>query len=161
MKRKKQKEAQKKSKPAASPVRLWWGLSGLGFIIVVLGAWFAFQFTTASVFREINASEAHRLIRDQRSDSNFIVLDVRTPEEFAQGYLPEKTPLNLNFYAADFREQLAQLDREKTYLVYCRTGNRSSQTVELMKELGFRRVYDLQGGIVAWQSADLPIKIEK
>lgn len=161
MKRKKQKEAQKKSKPAASPTRLWWGLSGLGFIIVVLGAWFAFQFTTASVFREINASEAHRLIRDQRSDSNFIVLDVRTPEEFAQGYLPEKTPLNLNFYAADFREQLAQLDREKTYLVYCRTGNRSSQTVELMKELGFRRVYDLQGGIVAWQSADLPIKIEK
>lgn len=161
MKKKKQKEAQKKSKPAASPARLWWGLGGLGFIVVVFGAWFAFQFITASAFREMNATEANRLIRDHRSDSNFIVLDVRTPEEFAQGHLLEKTPFNLNFDAADFREQLARLDREKTYLVYCRTGNRSHETMKLMKELGFRRVYDLKGGIVAWQSAGLPIKIEK
>lgn len=161
MKRKKQKEAQKKSKPAASPARLWWGLGGLGFIVVVLGAWFALQSTTASAFREINATEANRLIRDRQRDPSFIVLDVRTPEEYAQGHLPEKTPRNLDFYAADFREQLAQLDREKTYLVYCRTGNRSGETMKLMKELGFRRVYDLKGGIVAWQSAGLPIKIEE
>jgi rhodanese-related sulfurtransferase len=69
--------------------------------------------------------------------------------------------MNLDFYAPDFREWLAQLDREKTYLVYCRTGHRSGETVNFMKELGFRRVYDLQGGILAWQSAGLPVKIEE
>jgi len=154
----KQKEAQKKGK--AVPSLLRWGLVGF-IVVVVIGAWFVWQFTTAPVFQKISATEVNKLIKDHVNNSGFIVLDVRTPEEFAQGHLPEKTPLNLDFYAEDFREQLAQLDRDKTYLVYCRTGNRSGKTVEMMKGLGFRRVYDLKGGIVTWQSAGLPIKIEK
>ncbi len=66
--------------------------------------------------------------------------------------------MNLDFYAPDLREQLGKLDREKTYVVYCRTGNRSAQTVALMKELEFRRIYNLESGIVAWQSEGLPLK---
>lgn len=139
---------------------MWLGLAGLGGIVLV-GIWLGLQLTTASVFREIQPTEANKLIATHKGDPHFIVLDVRTPQEYVQGYLPEKKPLNLDFYAADFRERVAQLDRDKTYLVYCRTGNRSGETVKLMKELGFRRVYDLEGGIVAWQSAGLPMKIEE
>ena len=156
MKREKQKAKSQKSNFA-----LWVGLVSLGVIVLALVVWGVFQIGSASFFRQIRATEAYKLIVDHKSDSGFVVLDVRTPEEYAQGHLPEKTPINLDFYAPDFRERLAQLDRGKTYLVYCRTGHRSGETVNFMKELGFRRVYDLQGGILAWQGAGLPVKIEE
>jgi rhodanese-related sulfurtransferase len=155
---KKKRSAPENPKKALS---VWWGFAGLGVIALVVVLWVIFQFSSRSVFRQVSAAEAHKLILEHKNDPDFIVLDVRTPEEFAQGHLPEKTPMNLDFYAPDFRERLAQLDREKTYLVYCRTGHRSGETVNFMKELGFRRVYDLQGGILAWQSAGLPVKIEE
>lgn len=156
MKRKKQQ-----AKPPKRSLALWVGLAGLGVVVLVLVVWGVLQFGSPSFFRQISAVEAHKLIADHKGDSDFVVLDVRTAGEYAQGHLPEKTPVNLDFYAPDFREQLARLDREKTYLVYCRTGHRSGETVKIMRELGFRRVYDLEGGIVAWQSAGLPIKIEE
>jgi rhodanese-related sulfurtransferase len=155
---KKKRSAPENPKKALS---VWWGFAGLGVIALVVVLWVIFQFSSGSVFRQVSAAEAHKLILEHRNDPDFIVLDVRTPEEFAQGHLPEKTPMNLDFYAPDFRERLARLDRGKTYLVYCRTGHRSGETVNFMKELGFRRVYDLQGGILAWQSAGLPVKIEE
>ncbi|MCS7197215.1 MAG: rhodanese-like domain-containing protein [Candidatus Bipolaricaulota bacterium] len=136
----------------------WAGLAGLGVLVLALVIWGIFQFSSGAVFRQISATEAHTLIRTHKNDPDFIVLDVRTPEEFAQGHLPGKTPMNLDFYAPDFREQLTRLDRKKTYLVYCLTGSRSEETVQIMKELGFHRIYDLKGGIVAWRSAGLPLK---
>lgn len=157
MKKQKKREANTKK----SNFALWVSVASLGVLILALVVWGIFQFTSGSVFRQISATEAHKLILEHKSDPDFIVLDVRTPEEYAQGHLPEKTPMNLDFYASDFREQLARLDRAKTYLVYCRTGHRSGETVQMMRELGFRRVYDLQGGLTAWQSAGLPIKIEE
>lgn len=140
---------------------LWVGLASLGVLVLALVVWGIFQLSSGSVFRQISATEAHKLILEHESDPDFIVLDVRAPEEFALGHLPAKTLINLNFYAPDFREKLTQLDRRKTYLVYCRTGNRSHEVVRMMQELGFQRVYDLQGGITAWRRAGLPVKIEK
>ncbi len=157
----KKKQKKQEANTKKSTFALWVGLASVGVLVLALVVWGIFQFASGSVFRQISATEAHKLILEHKNDPDFIVLDVRTPEEFAQGHLPEKTPLNLDFYAPDFREKLSQLDREKTYLVYCRTGHRSGETVDLMKELGFRRVYDLQGGITAWQSAGLLVKIEK
>lgn len=157
MKKQKKQEANTKK----SSFALWVSVASLGVLVLALVVWGIFQFASGSVFRQISATEAHKLILEHKNDPDLIILDVRTPEEFAQGHLPEKTPTNLNFYAPDFREQLARLDRGKTYLVYCRTGHRSGETVQIMKELGFRRVYDLQGGLTAWQSAGLPIKIEE
>lgn len=156
MKRKKQQVQSQKGNLA-----LWVGVASLGVVVLALIVWGVFQFGSGSFFRQISATEAHKLIVNHRSDSDFVVLDVRTPEEYAQGHLLEKTPMNLNFYAPDFREKLSRLDRGKTYLVYCRTGHRSGETVQMMRELGFRRVYNLQGGITAWQNAGLPIKIEE
>lgn len=157
----KKKNKKQETKLKKSNFVLWVGLASLGVVVLALVIWGVFQFASGSVFRQISATEAHRLILKHKNDPDFVVLDVRTPEELTQGHLPEKTPMNLDFYAPSFREQLARLDREKTYLVYCRTGHRSGEAVKLMKELGFRRVYDLQGGITAWQNAGLPIKIEE
>jgi rhodanese-related sulfurtransferase len=63
----------------------------------------------------------------------------------------------LDFYSASFATDLAALNGDVPYLIYCHTGNRSGQTREMMRQLGFERVYDLQGGIAAWQAAGQPI----
>jgi len=84
-----------------------------------------------------------------------VILDVRTPEEFNSGYLQGATMID--FYASDFTDRLAELDRDVPYLVYCRSGNRSGQTINIMKDLGFTNVTDIDGGITAWAQADLPI----
>ncbi len=83
--------------------------------------------------------------------SGTTVVDVRTPQEFAQGHLPGA--VNLDVSAPDFASQIATLDPSKPYAVYCRSGNRSGVAVAAMVEQGFTAAYHLQGGIGAWQDA--------
>ena len=87
--------------------------------------------------------------------AGLVVLDVRTPEEFAAGHLAGA--VNLDFYAATFADDLAALDREVPYLLYCRSDNRSGQVREMMRSLGFILAYELDGGILAWAEAGLPL----
>lgn len=81
-------------------------------------------------------------------DPEITVVDVRTPEEFADGHVDGA--VLIDFYDDDFAEQLAELDPDGTYLLYCRSGNRSGQATAIMTELGYDRVYDLDGGVIAW-----------
>jgi rhodanese-related sulfurtransferase len=83
------------------------------------------------------------------------VLDVRTPEEYAEGHIEGATLID--FYEPDFADRIAELDHGATYVVYCRSGNRSEQAVALMKEQGFTAVNDLDGGVTAWSAAGLPL----
>ena len=84
------------------------------------------------------------------SEENFIILDVRTSEEFEQLRLPNST--NIDFYnPQDFIQELEKLDKNKSYYVYCRTGSRSANTCVLMKEMGFSKTYNLLGGITEWE----------
>lgn len=69
---------------------------------------------------------------------NTIVLDVRTPDEFAAGHL--KGAQNIDFRAAGFNDRISKLDKSKTYILYCASGNRSGQTTVLMEETGFKKV---------------------
>lgn len=85
-----------------------------------------------------------------------VALDVRTPEEFGEGHL--RGAVNLDFYAVDFAEQLAGLDRDATYVLYCRSGNRSATAAAMMRDLGFVSVFEVDGGILAWQQAGLPVE---
>lgn len=85
-----------------------------------------------------------------------VVIDVRTPAEYAAGRL-EAVNLHLDFYAPDFKDQLAKLDKNAAYLLYCRSGNRSGQALGLMKGMGFTDVRHIDGGISAWTSAGLPV----
>jgi rhodanese-related sulfurtransferase len=92
----------------------------------------------------VNAAAAFNLITNRSGDSNFVVLDVRTPSEHAVRHV--KGALNLDFYGADFTARIEALDRQKTYLVYCASGNRSGQATSRMHTLGFAVVYNLGGG---------------
>lgn len=90
------------------------------------------------------------------SNEDVVVLDVRTPEEYAAGHLPDA--LNVDVNAADFAARIDQLDPDATYAVYCRSGNRSAVAVDHMIEAGFDDVEHLGGGIGAWQAAGGPVE---
>jgi rhodanese-related sulfurtransferase len=82
------------------------------------------------------------------------LVDVRTPEEYAEGHLADAKLIN--YYNEDFKSQLALLDKTKPVFVYCRSGKRSGASAELLVELGFKEVYDLQGGFTAWAEGKFP-----
>lgn len=87
--------------------------------------------------------------------SNAVIIDVRTPEEFAEQHL--QGALNINLRDADFVQQIQALDRSTPYAVYCRSGNRSAQAVQIMKDLGFTSVSD--HGSVAQASDSLGVAV--
>ena len=82
------------------------------------------------------------------SEKNTVVIDVRTPTEFQQKAI--KGAINVNVSSGSFQWQVGQLDKDKTYLVYCRSGNRSGQACKVMGGLGFTKVYNLSGGLMSW-----------
>jgi rhodanese-related sulfurtransferase len=85
-----------------------------------------------------------------------ILLDVRTPEEIAEGKIAGAMEINYN--DENFQEQLSQLDPATPVYVYCAAGGRSSKTAIVLKEKGFNLVYNLDGGITAWQEAGMPVE---
>ena len=78
------------------------------------------------------------------------LVDVRTPDEYRAGHITNAK--NINFYAADFKDQMEKLDKSKTIAVYCGVGGRSGKASTILTELGFKMIYDLQGGISAWKA---------
>ncbi len=84
------------------------------------------------------------------ADKDFVLLDVRTPEEVAEGKL--EGAIVINFHDADFKQQLERLDKNKTIYVYCRSGNRSGQAAAILNEMQFKKVIDLEGGIASWKA---------
>ncbi len=107
----------------------------------------------AAGIRVVDTAEAAAIHQDRAEE--LVVLDVRTAEEFAGGHLDGA--VMIDFYAEDFADQLANLDPDASYLLYCRSGNRSGQTRAMMEELGFTDVSDIEGGIIAWNDAGLPL----
>ncbi len=101
-------------------------------------------------------SDAFALIQANHNNPEFVILDVRTPEEFARGHIAGS--INLDYYASGFQQELDQLDQSNTCLVYCRSAQLSGMTARIMEELGFMRIYDLDGGILLWQEAGLPLE---
>lgn len=76
------------------------------------------------------------------------VIDVRTEEEVAEGMIPGA--VNINIFNPDFVQKVGQLDKNKTYVMVCRSGARSSQACMHMMGLGFPKIYNLQGGMMSW-----------
>lgn len=89
-------------------------------------------------------------------EKDAIVLDVRTTEELRKGFIAGS--VNIDYKSDDFRKKISTLDKSKTYLVYCASGIRSSKAVDVMEELGFKTLYELEGGFIAWGENGLPIK---
>ncbi|WP_320814213.1 rhodanese-like domain-containing protein [Flavobacterium sp.] len=79
------------------------------------------------------------------------LVDVRTPEEFAEGHLPNA--ININVTGDSFDAETAKLDKEKPVMVYCKMGGRSAKAASNLKEQGFKNISDLDGGITSWNDA--------
>ena len=92
---------------------------------------------------------------DMIKDTDIIILDVRTDEEFALGHI--EGSVNIDFYNPNFKNMINSLEKDKTYVVYCRSGKRSASTMIIMEELGFNKVYDILGGINSWQENNFPL----
>lgn len=91
-----------------------------------------------------------------KANPDIILLDVRTPEELASGYLIGAR--NLDFNAPGFQDSVKALDPSKTYFVYCASGKRSGKAMEMMQSMGFQKVGALDGGIRMWNANGLPIE---
>ena len=83
------------------------------------------------------------------------IVDVRTPEEFAQGHI--EGAVNIPVEYADFTDQVSQLDADSTYAVYCRSGNRSQTAVDQMSGVGINGIYELESGTNGWAAAGQPL----
>lgn len=130
-------------------------ISGLVSLVVIVSV-ISFYSNNASLssslsfVKNVKEEEFTRLILDK---SETVILDVRTKEEYDSGHV-EKA-INIDYNSADFSKKISALDKNKTYLVYCRSGNRSSKAVSEMKGLGFTSIYNLSGGVLQSPSLKL------
>jgi rhodanese-related sulfurtransferase len=145
---------------------LWVLLAAMVIGLTVTGGLFGSCFNTTTptttttpaetqIAEDITAEEAFTLIQANQQNPDFVIIDVRTPEEFAQGHL--ENAANINYNSTDFSDEIKTLDKNRTYLIYCLSGARSSQALGLMAVLQFAEVYSISGGITAWQAAGLPV----
>ncbi|XLS30163.1 rhodanese-like domain-containing protein [Flavobacteriaceae bacterium M23B6Z8] len=90
---------------------------------------------------------------DRLSDKT-ILIDVRTPEEFAEEHLANA--INIDFFAASFDEEIASFKNEGKVYIYCRSGKRSAKAASRMLEMGFSHIVNLEGGLLAWKEMNKP-----
>lgn len=128
----------------------------LSLALVTLGGCVAQETDTGdAIFEDVTPQEANTLIQLNISNADFVILDVRTALEFSVGHL--EGAVNIDFYSETFQQDIDALAKDKIYLIYCRTDNRSGQVLDLMGELGFTEVYNMDGGIDAWDDGGLPV----
>ncbi len=130
-------------------------LSGVLLIGIALLGGCAKEQTVVQIIKDVSVEEAYDLIRGNKDNENFIIIDVRTPGEFANEHIGNA--INLDYYSEKLRDELNKLDKEKTYLIYCQSGNRSGNTLTIMEELAFREVYNMLGGITQWEVKGYPL----
>ncbi len=102
-------------------------------------------------YKDADAPTFRKLWKEKKG----ILLDVRTPGEFKQGHVPGA--IEIDFLSDDFVENVSKLDKDTTYLIYCRSGHRSHQAGTKMKELGYK-VVNLEGGFLQWQEEGFEIE---
>jgi rhodanese-related sulfurtransferase len=130
------------------------------FGIILLVAFLAFILLSPRVqsdqqFTAVSPKKASDLIEKHKEDSDFVILDIRTPGEYQYGHI--KNSIMIDFYSKAFAEEINRLDKGKTYLIYCRSGNRSTRSMELFQKLKFQKIYHLSSGINGWKSKGLPV----
>ncbi|MCB9496684.1 MAG: rhodanese-like domain-containing protein [Fibrobacteria bacterium] len=109
----------------------------------------------ASAGGDLSPTQADSLIRAHSQDTSFLLIDVRTPGEFASGHIPGARMID--FHAPDFQSRVESLPRTAPILLYCRSGNRSGQALSWMETAGFTQVRHLSGGVRTWMSEGRPL----
>lgn len=102
------------------------------------------QTPTLQPVKHIKVSE----LKQMANVDNTIFLDVRTPNEFKNGSIPDA--IHLDYYDDHFKSNLEKLDKNKSYIVFCKSGFRSEKATQLMHKSGFKHIYNLIGGYDAW-----------
>jgi rhodanese-related sulfurtransferase len=108
-----------------------------------------------TIIKAFDPKEAQQVILQNKGNPDFVLIDIRTPEEFESGRIAGAT--NINYHSESFSADLDKLDKSKTYMIYCRTGRRTSDTVGIMVRLGFTTIYRINGDITRWKSQGLPV----
>ena len=121
-------------------------------ILVSFLTTFAVAQTSKPTVPKIDAEQFDAL----RQKPNTVVLDVRTPQEFAQGHVPGA--VNMDISDPTFRKKLGALDKSKTYLVHCESGVRSNRAVNMMSSLGLSGLFDYHGGFRDWKKQGKPVE---
>ena len=130
-------------------------------LLIVGAALFGYQYSTSGMMSDdqdgkllsVNAEEFSTLVAEGGST----ILDVRTGDEFGSGHIAGA--VNSDFYnTVAFSSFLDGLDKNESYLIYCRSGSRSGSTLKMMRDKGFTQVTDLSGGIASWEAAGLPLE---
>lgn len=103
-------------------------------------------------FRDISVQEAASLIS---RTPTVVVLDIRTPREFRQGHIADAE--NIDFLSPGFEKALQEFDKDKTYLVHCASGGRSTKALRVFRDLDFQKVYHLKEGMNGWVAAGQPV----
>ncbi len=96
-----------------------------------------------TIAKNVNGDEFKLLIQ-----KGGLLIDVRTPEEVAEGSIDGNTNINVN--SPNFKSEIQNLDKNVSVLVYCKSGSRSGKAMGMMKEMGFKEVYNLNGGYSGW-----------
>jgi rhodanese-related sulfurtransferase len=106
--------------------------------------------------KNITVHQADSLIKARAGDKNFVILDIRTEMEYKKGHLANSFMINYLSWK-EGKKKLWMLDRDKAYLVYCKTGVRSAAALKKMKKRKFREVYNMLGGIEDWMEEGYPV----
>lgn len=109
--------------------------------------------TQKKIIKNITTEQGYELITNNTENPNFVILDVRTPQEFEKGHI--KSAINIDYLSYTFKDKLSELDQTNTYVIHCRSGGRSTKALKLFDELGFEEVYNM-GGIAQWEQSGYP-----
>ncbi len=112
--------------------------------------------TTTPGPKDISVADAQDLLERYKGDPYLVLIDVRTPEEYSSGHIDDS--LNIDYQSPDFKVEVDKLAKPISYLLYCRTGARSAAAGNMMANLGFKYIFNMIGGITAWQAAGFPVR---
>lgn len=105
--------------------------------------------------RTLSPRHFKSLLDRYQGDPVVALLDVRTPTEFADGHI--EGAILIDYYSSDYVKRIQELDRQKTYLIYCRSGNRSGKSLAIFEKLGFRHAYHMDAGVIGWLREKYPL----
>lgn len=122
-------------------------LSPVARLMALAAVLFAFSMCSTSSAQQYQNLPGQEFVAKAKADPTAVILDVRTPQEFAAGNV--KGAVNIDIYSPDFDARINALDKTKTYYVYCRSGARSAKACSMMGQKGFKKLYNMTGGYLS------------
>lgn len=126
-------------------------------LLFLLGIFFSISLAQNALAQEgapkLSPDDFH--VQAKKNKKKNVILDIRTPEEVAEGYIEGAD--FVDFLGGNFEAEIQKLNKKKTYYVYCRSARRTIPATEKMKELGFKKIYMLDGGLNNWVEAGKPL----